>query len=303
MGNTRTSLTQRCGELKLGAITVRGYSVAGEETVVQIPGLGVCFDIGRAPDFVTECDILSLSHAHMDHVAGIATFLARRRDSRLVAPYILLHRRLAPAVRRLIEAYSVLDGNQLPHHLVPLEPGMQFGTDRGFLIRAFKTHHGSESLGYAVFDAIHSDGNPMLQPATARPLVTYLGDTARGSVFQLHEVREAKVLITECTFFDRDDKQRSRLGNHLHVDEVAALLPALNNDHVVLIHVSKRWGIRASRSHLLKLLKSTDARRAVFLMDFEREVSTVGRADRNAPTAKLAGSLPGVVSPGEGKVS
>ena len=33
----------------LGSTDVIGYSVAGEETVVSVPSLDVCFDIGRCP--------------------------------------------------------------------------------------------------------------------------------------------------------------------------------------------------------------------------------------------------------------
>ena len=49
-----------------------GYSVAGEETVVAMPQLDVCFDIGRAPGQVISINHVLLTHGHMDHAAGIA---------------------------------------------------------------------------------------------------------------------------------------------------------------------------------------------------------------------------------------
>ena len=36
--------------IKIDDLEIIGYSVAGEETVVAIPQLDVCFDIGKAPD-------------------------------------------------------------------------------------------------------------------------------------------------------------------------------------------------------------------------------------------------------------
>ena len=56
-----------------------GYSVAGEETVVGMPQLGVCFDIGKAPEQVIPIDNILLTHGHIDHAAGIAYYLSHRQ--------------------------------------------------------------------------------------------------------------------------------------------------------------------------------------------------------------------------------
>ena len=45
----KSYLVQKFAKIPLGMYHVVGYSVAGEETVVQVPELNVCFDIGRAP--------------------------------------------------------------------------------------------------------------------------------------------------------------------------------------------------------------------------------------------------------------
>ena len=37
-------------ELQYDNLDIIGYSVAGEETVVAVPALDVCFDIGKAPE-------------------------------------------------------------------------------------------------------------------------------------------------------------------------------------------------------------------------------------------------------------
>jgi hypothetical protein len=47
----KSFLVQKFAKIPLDAIHVLGYSVAGEETVCQIPELNVCFDIGRCPHF------------------------------------------------------------------------------------------------------------------------------------------------------------------------------------------------------------------------------------------------------------
>ena len=74
----KSFLVQRFAKLKLGALHIIGYSVAGEETVVQVPEMDVCFDIGRAPYFALTSNIICLSHGHMDHMAGVAYYLSQR---------------------------------------------------------------------------------------------------------------------------------------------------------------------------------------------------------------------------------
>ena len=74
----KSYLVQKFAKLQLGAIHVIGYSVAGEETVIQVPELDVCFDVGRAPHFCLTSNILCISHGHMDHLAGIAYYLSQR---------------------------------------------------------------------------------------------------------------------------------------------------------------------------------------------------------------------------------
>jgi hypothetical protein len=60
---SKSFLVQKFFKLPLGSIHVIGYSVAGEETVVQVPELDVCFDIGRAPYFALTSNILCISQS------------------------------------------------------------------------------------------------------------------------------------------------------------------------------------------------------------------------------------------------
>jgi ribonuclease Z len=101
------------------------------------------------------------------------------------------------------------------------------------------------------------------------PLFTYLGDTSAGPVFDHPDVQNAEVLLTEVTFFDPDHKARAKAGKHLHVDHFLQLLPKLKNGMIVLLHVSRRTGVRRARRQLAKLLPPEQMARIQFLMDFE----------------------------------
>ncbi len=64
--------------IKIDELEIIGYSVAGEETVVAMPQLDVCFDIGKAPNQIISINNILLTHGHMDHAAGIAYYLSHR---------------------------------------------------------------------------------------------------------------------------------------------------------------------------------------------------------------------------------
>ena len=46
---------------------IQGISVGGEQTVIQVPELGVNFDIGLCPRIALASEFTALSHGHMDH--------------------------------------------------------------------------------------------------------------------------------------------------------------------------------------------------------------------------------------------
>ncbi|MFW6336606.1 MAG: hypothetical protein ACOC3G_05720, partial [Phycisphaeraceae bacterium] len=57
---------------------MQGLSVAGEESVVQVPELDIVFDIGLCPRPVLPSPYVALTHGHMDHAAGLSYYLSQR---------------------------------------------------------------------------------------------------------------------------------------------------------------------------------------------------------------------------------
>ncbi len=279
-------LVQKFARLNFGQIHVVGYSVAGEETVVQTPELNVCFDIGRCPHFALTSDIVCISHGHMDHLAGLPYYLSQRYFQDMKPGTILVPRDLERPIDGLLRCWRDVERQGTPYKLVGMTPGAVHEVRRDFIIRAFATHHGGGSLGYAlvsVREKLKQEyiGTPGQELAEMRkrgveiqyrvevPLVAYLGDTSIGDVFQHPDVINAEVLVTECTFFDTADKVRAKAGKHLHVDAFAEILPTLKNQHIVLNHVSRRTSIRKARAILKKRVGEDQMKRIVFLMDFE----------------------------------
>jgi ribonuclease Z len=295
----KSFLVQKYARLKLGQYTLIGYSMAGEESVVQVPELNVCFDVGRAPQFALSSDYLCLTHGHMDHLAGIAYFLSQKQFQGMTGGTVLIPAELEPSVERLLAVWREIERQQTPYTLVPMQPNQLYPVRKDFGIRAIGTHHGLASLGYSIIsireklkpEYVGIPGEELsrlrregveIQYRVEVPLVTYLGDTSAGPVFEHPDVVNAETLITECTFFDADHKSRAKHGKHLHVEQLARILPRLNNKHVVLTHVSRRTGVRRAKQLLKKAVHEELLSNVVFLMDFEH-AQAGGDIDEHSP--------------------
>jgi hypothetical protein len=66
------------------------------------------------------------------------------------------------------------------------------------------------------------------------------------------------------------------------VDTFAQLLPKLNNQHVVVGHVTRRTGIRRARHLLRKLVGEERMKNVHFLMDLEGAVNE-GEVEQAGP--------------------
>src|SRR2546421_8653137 len=146
----KSFLVQKFARIPLGSLHVIGYSVAGEETVCQIPELNVCFDIGRCPYFALTSDIICITHGHMDHIAGLPYYLSQRYFQGMKPGTVIIPRELERPVDTLLRCWRDVERQGTPYKLIGLVPGEAHEVRRDFLIRAFPTHHGGISLGYAL---------------------------------------------------------------------------------------------------------------------------------------------------------
>jgi ribonuclease Z len=282
----KSFLVQKFARLALGPLHVIGYSVAGEETVVQIPELNVCFDIGRCPYFALTSDIVCLTHGHMDHLAGLPYYLSQRFFQGMQPGAVMLPREMEQAVDAMLRCWRDVERQGTPYKLIPISAGQMYEVRRDFGIRAYQTHHGGVSLGYGLISireklkaefmgipgpelAAMKKRGVEIQYRLEVPQVVFLGDTTAGSVFDEPDVQNAEILITECTFFDADHRSKAKAGKHLHLEQFAEIVPKLKNKHIVLTHVSRRTGVRRAKYLLRKRIGAERMENIHFLMDFE----------------------------------
>ena len=83
------------------------------------------------------------------------------------------------------------------------------------------------------------------------PVVAFTGDTRIEFIYSDPDVKRARVLFMEATFWDdRKDVQNARFWGHTHFTEFIKALPELQNECIVLIHASARY----STPELLNIL-------------------------------------------------
>jgi len=271
----------------LGDIRFIGYSVAGEETVVAAPELNVCFDVGKAPAEILSVDHVFLSHGHMDHAAGIAYYFSQRNFVGNTSGCIICPNQLVTPIKELMRVWGQIEGHISPHKVVGMAPAEEYQIRKGLVARSFALNHGAPSLGFVILDIRHklrpefADRNgPQLVALKKQgvsieyqlevPLIAFCGDTAEGAWMDLELVQRARVLLLECTFFEADHVKRARAGYHLHVRDVARILPRMKNEHFLLHHVTRRTGVREAKRALTDLLPAEIMRRVTFLMDWKR---------------------------------
>ncbi len=98
-------------------------------------------------------------------------------------------------------------------------------------------------------------------------MVAYTGDTEMGPFLFRPEFTNAKVVISECTFFDADHRGRAKIGRHLHVEDLAQLVRTWTAEAVVVVHLSRRSPLGLIRERLDAIDGGAHRERLLVLMD------------------------------------
>lgn len=272
------------GFLYLPPYRIQGLSIAGEESVVQVPELDVCFDIGRCPRAALSSNFVALTHGHMDHSAGISYYFSQRVFQGMGTGTLVCHPALEAPIHNLMKAWIDIEAQRTPYKVVPLAPDSELEIKNHTFLRAFATNHTVPSVGFVVIERrskLREDLVGVTQEQLVElkkrgeeitrtieiPLVCYTGDTMWGEHFDRPDVLNAKILITECTFLEVEHRSRASIGKHLHLDNVVELVKRSKAEAVVLTHLSRRTHMGEARKQLDAAMPAEDRERVYMLMD------------------------------------
>jgi ribonuclease Z len=273
----------RAVELVTG-IEVRGLSIGGLETCIDLPRQKLCFDIGRCPREAVARPTVLFTHAHMDHMGGVAYHAATRALQRMAPPTYVVPRENAEAFADLFAVWRRLDRSELAHTLVPLSPGEEHRLPNGWVARPFRSPHRVPCQGYLlvstrrklrpelaglaqeeVRERVLAGESPTVEVET--PEVAFTGDTRIEVLEREPQICRARLLILEATFLDeRVSVEECRDKGHVHLDELAQRANLLQNEAVLLTHFSARYTAEEVRRLIATRLPASLASRVTALV-------------------------------------
>jgi ribonuclease Z len=242
-----------------GPLPLVGFSIAGVETAIEVPSLGLVFDIGRCSRSAVNHGLVLVSHGHLDHVGAITQHAARRALMKMPEGVYLVPKTLFEAVERIFEAAGELDGNRIPRRIVAIEPGEDFALSTTRFIRPFPTLHRVPSQGYTVWERRHrlrpefrGTRGDELGKLRARgiaidepydfPILSFTGDTRVEALERVAELASVATLILETSFLDsRISVADARAMGHVHLDEVLERHELFEQQDLVFSHFSARY--------------------------------------------------------------
>jgi len=242
-----------------GGLTIEGYSRAAVQSYWRIPELKIGFDLGAQPwDFMGTPTWL-VTHTHLDHVAALPVYVARRRMMKMEPPTLYLPAEAVEDVRRLLLVMQRLDRGRMICTLNGIRPGDEIELSREHVITTFATTHTIPSVGYVVWDrrfklkeeyfGLSGDqirdlrlSGVAVTREVRTPLVAYSGDTSPAGLDSYPPVYEAKVLITELSFI-RPNHRREKIHKfgHMHLDDFVERADRFKNELIIVSHFSTRY--------------------------------------------------------------
>lgn len=248
--------------LEIGGHELLAHSVGGLETCHLFPRLKLAFDIGRCPEEVLNCRTILFTHAHMDHMGGVAYHAATRALRNLPPPRYVVPPHCVQDFERLFEVWRALDRSDMRHETIPLAPGEEYVLPNGYRARPFRSPHSAPCQGYALWsrrekllDEFHGlageelarlkrQGTPVTR-TVEQPEVAFCGDTLIEVVEREEAVRTARLLLLECTFVDdKISVAEARSKGHVHLYEIAERAELFRNEAILLTHFSARHSAR-----------------------------------------------------------
>jgi ribonuclease Z len=253
-------------------LTIEGYSRAAVQTYWRIPELKLGFDFGAQPWSFMGTPIWFLSHTHLDHVASLPVYVARRRMMKMEPPTIYLPEHAVEPLEKILRLFTRLDRGRMPCRLVAVKAGDEVELSREHVVTVSATKHTVPSLGFVVwerrkklkpeFHALSGEQIRDLRFSGTKvteelrlPLVAYLGDSSPEGLDNCPAMYEARVLITEVTFVHPSHKKdKIHKYGHIHLDDIIERRERFKNELIIASHLSTRYEGNRALKYVKRML-------------------------------------------------
>jgi ribonuclease Z len=240
-------------------LTVEGFSRAAVQTYYRLPELKLGFDLGAQPWSFMGTQTWFVSHGHLDHIASLPVYVARRRMMKMEPPTIYLPEECIDPVEKILKLFTRLDRGRLPVNLIAAKPGDEIELSREHVVTVSATKHTVPSLGYVVWERrrklkseYHGLAGDQIRDLRLSgvdvtdeqriPMVAFLGDSAPEGLDACPAMYQAKILITEITFVHPSHKKdKIHKFGHIHLDDIIERRAKFQNEIIIAGHASTRY--------------------------------------------------------------
>jgi ribonuclease Z len=246
-------------------LTVEGYSRAAVQTYWRIPELKVGFDLGGQPWSFMGTETWFVSHAHLDHIAALPVYVARRRMMKMEPPTIYLPEVAIEPTQEILRQFTRLDRGRLPCRLVAIKAGDEIELSREHVVTVSAAKHTIPAFGFIVWERrrklrpeyadLRGDqirdlrlGGTEVTYELRVPRLAYLGDSAPAGLDQCPAMYEAHVLICEMTFVSPEHrKEKIHKFGHMHLNDFLDRRERFQNELIIAAHLSTRYHAKRVR--------------------------------------------------------